>query len=52
MADICLASVVAVMRVFRIDVPDIPTVERIVAQCGTLDAFARAAPGRQTGAPA
>lgn len=52
MADICLASVVAVMRVFRIDVADIPTVERIVAQCSALDAFARAEPGRQTGAPA
>jgi maleylacetoacetate isomerase len=51
MADICLASVVAVMRVFKIEVPDIPTIDRIVARCSTLDAFAKAEPGRQVGAP-
>lgn len=51
MADICLASVVAVMRVFKIDVPNIPTIDRIVVQCSTLDAFARAEPSRQVGAP-
>jgi len=50
MADICLASVVAVMRVFKIDVPNIPTIDRIVAQCSTLDAFACAEPSRQVGA--
>jgi len=44
MADICLASVVAVMQVFKISVPDTPTIDRIVAHCSTLDAFARAAP--------
>jgi maleylacetoacetate isomerase/maleylpyruvate isomerase len=52
MADICLASIIAVMRVFRIDVPGIPAVDRIVAACEQLDAFARAAPARQAGAPA
>lgn len=52
MADICLSSVVAVMRVFKIDVPNIPTIDRIVAHCSTLDAFARAEPSRQVGAPA
>ncbi len=51
MADICLASVVAVMQVFKIEVPNIPTIDRIVAQCSTLDAFARAEPSRQMGAP-
>lgn len=51
MADICLASVVAVMRVFKIEVPNIPTIDRIVVQCSTLDAFARAEPSRQVGAP-
>ena len=51
MADICLASIVAVMRVFTIDVADIPTVDRINAACERLDAFARAAPARQAGAP-
>ena len=52
MADICLASIIAVMRVFKIEVADIPTVDRIVAHCETLDAFAKAAPNRQVGAPA
>ena len=52
MADICLASVLAVMRVFKISVPAIPTIDRIMTRCETLDAFARAAPERQVGAPA
>jgi len=51
MADICLASVVAVMRVFKIEIPNIPTIDRIVTQCNALDAFARAEPSRQAGAP-
>jgi maleylacetoacetate isomerase len=51
MADICLASVMKVMEVFKITVPDIPTITRIVAQCDALDAFALAAPLRQDGAP-
>lgn len=51
MADICLASVLAVMKVFKIEVANIPTVERIVARCSALDAFVRAEPGRQVGAP-
>lgn len=52
MADICLASIIAVMRIFKIEVPGIPTVDRIVARCEALDAFAKAAPSRQVGAPA
>lgn len=51
-ADICLASIVAVMRVFKITVPDIPTIDRITRACDAHDAFARAEPGRQQGAPA
>jgi maleylacetoacetate isomerase/maleylpyruvate isomerase len=50
-ADICLASIVVVMRVFKIEVSDIPTVHRIMAACEQLDAFARADPMRQVGAP-
>ncbi len=50
-ADICLASIIAVMRVFKIEVPDIPTVMRIMAACEQLDAFAKADPSRQAGAP-
>ncbi len=52
MADICLASIVAVMRVFKIAVADTPTVDRIVAACDAHPAFAKAAPGLQVGAPA
>jgi maleylacetoacetate isomerase len=51
MADICLASVVNVMAIFKIAVPDIPTIEQIVARCEALEAFAQAAPHRQPGAP-
>ena len=50
-ADICLASIVVVMRVFKIDVAGIPTVLRVMAACEKLDAFARADPARQVGAP-
>ena len=51
-ADICLASITAVMEIFKITVADIPTIDRIVASCNALDAFAKAAPQRQVGAPA
>ena len=50
-ADICLASVVAVMRVLKISVDKIPTIDRIVTHCETLDTFAKAHPKRQVGAP-
>ncbi len=50
-ADICLASIVVVMRIFKIEVADIPTVNRIMTACEKLDAFAKAAPMRQAGAP-
>ncbi len=52
MADICLASIAAVMRVFKIEVAGTPTIDRIVARCEALPAFANAAPNRQAGAPA
>ena len=51
MADICLASIIVVMRIFKIDVAGIPTVLRIMAACEKLDAFAKADPNRQVGAP-
>lgn len=51
-ADICLASVIVVMRVFKIEVTHIPTVDRVMAACEQLDAFALADPRRQPGAPA
>lgn len=51
-ADICLASIVAVMRVFGIEVSGIPIVDGIIAACEAQEAFARAEPRRQFGAPA
>ena len=51
MADICLASILAVTRVFKIDVAGIPTIDRIVGACEQIDAFAKAEPRRQVGAP-
>ena len=50
-ADICLASVVVVMKVFKIEMAEIPNVLRIMASCAQLDAFAKAEPSRQLGAP-
>ncbi len=52
MADICLASIAAVMVVFKIKVEGTPTIDRIVAQCQSLEAFAAAHPSLQPGAPA
>ena len=51
LADICLASIVVVMRIFKIEVAGIPTVLRIMAACEQLDAFMKADPARQAGAP-
>ena len=51
MADICLASIIVVMRVFKIEVAGIPTVTRIMAVCEREEAFARADPMLQPGAP-
>jgi len=51
MADICLASIIVVTRIFKITVPGIPTINRIVFACEKLDAFANADPYRQKGAP-
>jgi maleylacetoacetate isomerase len=50
-ADICLASILVVMRVLKIEVPNIPTIQRIMVHCETQAAFAKAAPALQVGAP-
>lgn len=50
-ADICLASIPAVMRVFKMTVPDTPTIDRIIAACDAHEAFAKADPYKQDGAP-
>jgi maleylacetoacetate isomerase/maleylpyruvate isomerase len=51
MADICLASVMAVLPVFKIEVPEIPTIDRIYRALQTHEAFAKASPHLQEGAP-
>jgi maleylacetoacetate isomerase len=51
-ADICLASQVAGANFYKVDLAPYPTVARIVATCMKNDAFARAHPLRQPGAPA
>ena len=39
------------MQVFKIKVEATPTIDRIVALCNTHEAFAKADPYRQPGAP-
>ncbi len=51
-ADICLASQVAGANFFKVDLTPYPTVNRIAANCAKIDAFARAHPLKQPGAPA
>jgi maleylacetoacetate isomerase len=51
-ADICLASQVAGANFFKVDLAPYPTVNRIAAACAKNDAFARAHPLKQPGAPA
>jgi maleylacetoacetate isomerase len=50
-ADLCLISQVMGARGFKVDVTGIPTVVRIADACLAIDAFARAQPLRQPGAP-
>ena len=52
LGDLCLMSHVFGARGFQVSTADLPTVERIVEACLALDAFAKAAPLRQPGAPA
>jgi maleylacetoacetate isomerase len=51
-ADLCLVSQAMGARGFKVETADLPTVHRIVEACLTIDAFARAVPLRQPGAPA
>jgi maleylacetoacetate isomerase len=51
MADICLASIIAVTRVFKIKIDNTPTIDRIMANCDRHEAFMKADPSRQEGAP-
>jgi maleylacetoacetate isomerase len=51
LADICLASQAAGANFYKFDLAPFPTVRRIVDACMQNDAFARAHPLRQPGAP-
>jgi maleylacetoacetate isomerase len=51
LADICLASLVAISKTFRLEPEGAPTVARIVAACEAQGAFEQAHPRRQLGAP-
>jgi maleylacetoacetate isomerase len=51
MADIVLMSLIVVTRAFKIEVTGTPTINRIAALCEAHEAFAKADPMRQDGAP-
>jgi maleylacetoacetate isomerase len=51
-ADICLVSQVAGAGFFKVDLAPYPTVRRVAEACMKEDAFARAHPLKQPGAPA
>ena len=51
-ADICLVTQATGANFFKVDLAPFPTVRRIVDTCMQNDAFARAHPLRQPGAPA
>ncbi|HVY57095.1 MAG TPA: maleylacetoacetate isomerase [Xanthobacteraceae bacterium] len=52
MADLCLVSHAVGAKLFKVDLAPYPTVSRITDTCLAIDAFARAHPLRQPGAPA
>ena len=51
-ADICLASQAAGANFFKVDLAPFPTFKRVVENCMANEAFARAHPLKQPGAPA
>ena len=52
LADICLASQAAGAKFFNVDIAPFPNFARIAEACQKIDAFARAHPLKQPGAPA
>jgi len=52
LADICLASQAAGAKFFQVDTAPFPTFARIANELAAIDAFARAHPLKQPGAPA
>ena len=51
LADICLGSITVLARVNKLALPPLPTIDRIMARCEALEAFAKADPLKQQGAP-
>ncbi len=51
LADICLASQLIAMQLFKVDASAYPTAQRIYAACERLPAFAGAHPLKQPGSP-
>lgn len=51
MADICVAGLATIGRVFKLDLPRTPVLTGIVDRCFAEEAFARAEPSRQPDAP-
>ena len=51
MADICVAGLALIGRVFKLDLPETPVLTAIVGRCRADEAFARAEPSRQPDAP-
>jgi glutathione S-transferase len=52
MADICIASQGAGANFFKVDLTPFPNFERVLDACNQNEAFARAHPLKQPGAPA
>ena len=52
LADVCLASQAAGAKFFNVDTTPFPNFTRIASSLATIDAFARAHPLKQPGAPA
>jgi len=50
-ADIGLGSIAVLARINKLTLPPLPTIDRIMARCEAIDAFAKADPLKQTGAP-
>jgi len=50
-ADICLGSITVMARINKLALPPLPTIDGIMARCEALEAFAKADPLKQVGAP-
>jgi maleylacetoacetate isomerase/maleylpyruvate isomerase len=51
LADICLGSITVLARINKLVLPPLPTIDAIMARCEAMDAFAKADPLKQVGAP-